>query len=92
MKCSLELTPDMLAQIVCNVLEVNGYKADGLALYLDGQLVGYDRAVVPMTIPVGIEVFPPPRPQVTREQLNEMLYPNGSIGTAQFSGAGNATA
>lgn len=77
MKATIELTPDQLAQIVAAVFDTNGYKANGLALYLDGQLVGYDRVVVHYEMANGIEVYPPPK-HVTREQLNQMIYPDGN--------------
>ena len=74
MKGTLEITPDQLAQIVCGVLAENGYEAAGLALYMGDQLVGYDRAVLPLEIPKGVEIFPRPK-STTREDIDRMLNP-----------------
>ena len=92
MKGSLEMTPDMLAQLVCGVLEANGYKADGLALYLGDQLVGYDRVVVPVAIEQGIEIFPRPQPQANRMDLERMLNPYvAPTGFAARNGSGQSS-
>lgn len=76
MRGTVELTPDMLAQLVCGVLESNGYKADGLALYAGDQLVGYERAVIHLEMPRGLEIYPPPKQEtISRDELNRMLNP-----------------
>lgn len=49
MKCEsrIELEPDELATIVADSLgREYGVQIEGLALYLEGELVGYDRAVL----------------------------------------------
>lgn len=76
MKGTLELTPDMLAQLVCGVLETNGYKADGLAIFNGDQLIGYDRAVIHLSFTQGVEIFPRPKSAAqSREELDRTINP-----------------
>lgn len=88
MNGTVVLTPDQLANLVCEVFKANGIKADGLALHLDGELVGYDRAVIHCNVVDSIEIFP--SPQIRREDLTRMLYPD--VGLPKFSGRENAGA
>jgi hypothetical protein len=70
MRGTLELTPDQLAQLVCGAFQSNGIKADGLALHLQGALVGYDKAVV------HIEYQPQnKRSTLDQNELDRMLNP-----------------
>jgi hypothetical protein len=79
MNGTIVLTPDQLAALVCEVFKANGLDAHGLALHLDGQLVGYDRAVVHYNAAQNIKVFPAPA-----------VLPNDRLPT--FSGRENAGA
>lgn len=74
MNATVELTPDQLANLISAVFEANGYNASGLALYLNGELVGYDRAVVHCKLVDELNVYHDPQ-AMTRKQLDEMLYP-----------------
>ncbi len=50
MNTSITLTPNQLAQIVIDHLAANGISADTMALYLNGELVGYDTIVIPIIL------------------------------------------
>jgi hypothetical protein len=74
---TIELSPDQLAQLVCAVMEANGMQAHGLALHLGDQLVGFDRAVIHYkVVEGGIEVYPKPQSNLSRQQLEQMLRPD----------------
>ena len=74
MKGTIELTPDQLANLVCSVLEMNGFKADGLSFHdQDGQLVGFTRAVVHCNVVDGLKVYA--KPDGGDDPLNRILYP-----------------
>jgi hypothetical protein len=102
MKGTIELTPDMLAQMVCSVLAVNGYEADLLTLYLGDEVVNYDRVVARLSIDKPIEIFPKPEDegQSVREELDRMLNPyagpttfasrNGAAAQPSGDGTGQA--
>lgn len=88
MNGTVELSPEQLAQLVCNVFRVNGFDATGLALHLKEQLVGYDRAVVHYNATNKVNVYPPPT--IPREELDRMLYPNERLPTFAGKDAGTA--
>lgn len=90
MHSTIELSADQLANLVSSVFETNGIHASGIALYDGDTQLGFNRVVVHCDLMKQIEVYPKPRQQTSRDEINALLYPNGSIGTAQLSGAGSA--
>ena len=78
MRGTVTLSPDQLAQLVCAVLQSNGYQADVLSLYLEGKLVNYDSAVVACELPGALEVYPPPK-AMSPADIDQMLYPKGRM-------------
>ncbi len=74
---TLRLTPDELAELVSAVLAYNGYQMSTLALHLEGQLVGYDQAVlVFQAMPLKVRTQPEDQgPAANLARLRGMLYP-----------------
>lgn len=88
MQGTIEFTPDMLAQMVCGVLETNGYNANMLTLYFGNEIVNYDRVVAHLSIDKPIEIYPKPAPederQSVRAELDRMLNPY--VGPDSYTG------
>lgn len=89
MHSTIELSADQLANMVSLVFETNGIRASGISIYDGETQLGFNRVVVHCDLMKQIEVYPKPRRSASREEINDLLYPNGSIGNAQLSGAGN---
>ena len=73
---TVTMTPDQLANLVAAVFEMNGKRVHGLALHdSEGKLVDYAAAVIHYEVEDEIKVYPKPRTDEAKKELDRIMQP-----------------